>query len=728
MLTERMYAAIHYAEKQDFAVLPDHTIVDECCTCGRKDCDRPGKHPMTPNGIKDASNDLAVIGDWWNDTQGLPNVGIATGTVSKIIVIDIDVKTGGLETLAFWKQAHGELPKTPTVRTPTGGLHIYFKYPEGKEVGSRTGVAPGVDSRGNGGQIVAPPSIHMIGGKYEWIEPLTTPLAEIPEWLLDIILRPKPKEKVVAPTALAPANPMVMTLTESSPDLRTSPGAGEGNRHHTLCKLAGVQLARGDSEVKVTEDAVKWAETCEPPMELAEVIRTVKSLSAKHRNTPTAIPITTLITAIPDDLEGLNLPEPPRWPVLKAAAHYGLVGEYINLIAGSTEADLGGILVSKLVGFGNCVGRGPRFLVEGDYHHCNEFAVTVGQSSRGRKGTGLGRSTKLLQNVDQDWYDNHIASGLSSGEGVIWYVRDPIEKTMPIKEKGNITGHQTVVEDPGVADKRMFVVEPEFSQALRSMRREGNTLSAIIRQAWDRGVLRAITKNSPAKATNAHISILGHISMPELQKCLSDVDLFNGFANRFLWALVRRHQLLPDGGESVDLAAITAKMSNIMLKAKGVTDMVRSPEARDLWRQIYTALGAERPGLYGAATGRAEAHVLRLSMIYALLDGQGIIGVDHLKAALAVWDYCDESAQIIFGQDQAEVGDALEQQLMSLIRKTPGINRRGLHQALGGHVSGAVLVAALAKVRDRGQVRCERIASGGRPSECWFPCILAATA
>ncbi|MBY0456866.1 MAG: hypothetical protein K2V38_05985, partial [Gemmataceae bacterium] len=156
--------------------------------------------------------------------------------------------------------------------------------------------------------------------------------------------------------------------------------------------------------------------------------------------------------------------------------------------------------------------------------------------------------------------------------------------------------------------------------------------------------------------------------------------------------------------------------------------MTRSPDARALWRRVYPDLTAERPGLYGAATGRAEAHVLRLSMIYALLDGQAVIGVDHLNAAMAVWAFCDESARIIFGHDQAVGGDALEQELLKLIRQTPGINRRGLHQALGGHIGGAVLVQALAKLRDRAQARCEKVSTGGRPGECWHPCGLTATA
>ncbi|QJW92517.1 bifunctional DNA primase/polymerase [Frigoriglobus tundricola] len=317
---ERLYAAIRYAEKHGFFILPDHTVVDGCCTCGHKDCDRPGKHPLTKNGVKDASDDLVIITNWWVETGNKANVGIATGAASKLVVLDIDVKGGGIETLALWKQEHGEMPKTPAVRTPTGGLHFYFRYADG--VGSKTGIAPGIDVRGNGGQVVAPPSIHMCGGKYEWIEPLTTPLAEMPAWLLDLILKPKAKEalKVEAPVVAA-ANPMIMTLSIGSLDLRTSPGAGEGQRHDTLCKLVGVQLARGDREINVLEDALGWAETCEPPMEMSEVVRTVKSLATKHVSQTTITP--TIPATVADDVESASLPEPPPWPMLESAARHG---------------------------------------------------------------------------------------------------------------------------------------------------------------------------------------------------------------------------------------------------------------------------------------------------------------------------------------------------------------------------------------------------------------------
>ncbi|MBK7995243.1 MAG: DUF3987 domain-containing protein [Blastocatellia bacterium] len=122
-------------------------------------------------------------------------------------------------------------------------------------------------------------------------------------------------------------------------------------------------------------------------------------------------------------------------------------------------------------------------------------------------------------------------------------------KTEPIKEKGKVTGYQKVIIDSGIEDKRLLIIETEFASVLRVLQRDGNTLSAIIREAWDKGDLRIITKNNPAQATQAHISIIGHITPDELRRYIDRTELGNGFANRFLWLCVKRSKLLPDGGE-----------------------------------------------------------------------------------------------------------------------------------------------------------------------------------
>ena len=166
--------------------------------------------------------------------------------------------------------------------------------------------------------------------------------------------------------------------------------------------------------------------------------------------------------------------------------------------------------------------------------------VLVGDSSKSRKGVSWGRVHEILRLIDALW--RHPASGMSTGEGLIWGVRDPI---LTIDDKG-----QQKISDQGVADKRLVIVEEEFCRVLKCANRDGNTLSAVFRQAFDTGDLRILTKNNPAEATGAHISCIGHITKQELVRRLADTECANGFANRILWVCVKRSKELPEGGKS----------------------------------------------------------------------------------------------------------------------------------------------------------------------------------
>jgi len=220
-----------------------------------------------------------------------------------------------------------------------------------------------------------------------------------------------------------------------------------------------------------------------------------------------------------------------RWPEpLAEEAFHGLVGDVVQAIEPHTEADPAAILMNFLTFFGNAVGQGPHAVAEADKHGCNLNIVLVGETSKSRKGSSQGHIRELFLRVDLNWIEQRMASGMSSGEGVIWEVRNCIER---------LVRGQVEVVDEGVKDKRLLICEAEFSAPLKVMSREGNTLSATIRQAWDSGMLRILTKNSPAKATGAHISILGHITRGELLRYLNDTELGNGFANRFLWVCVQ---------------------------------------------------------------------------------------------------------------------------------------------------------------------------------------------
>ena len=185
-----------------------------------------------------------------------------------------------------------------------------------------------------------------------------------------------------------------------------------------------------------------------------------------------------------------------RWPTpLGKAAYHGVIGEIVNAIKPQTEADPGAILVQLLVMFGSCIGRTPRFRVGADVHHLNLFATIVGTTAKGRKGMSRNQAQQVFDDVDPEWV-KCIASGLSSGEGIIFAVRDPIVRQHPIKEKGHVVAYEDVIEDSGVSDKRLLAIETEFASPLKVMMRDGNTLSPVLRQAWDGQDLRTLTKTS----------------------------------------------------------------------------------------------------------------------------------------------------------------------------------------------------------------------------------------
>jgi hypothetical protein len=329
--------------------------------------------------------------------------------------------------------------------------------------------------------------------------------------------------------------------------------------------------------------------------------------------------------------------------------------------------------------------------------------------------------------LDALWAAERIQGGLSSGEGLIWGVHDPIEKQEAIREKRRIVGYQTVVEDPGVSDKRLLVVESELASPLRVMGREGSTLSPLIRQAWDTGELRVLTKNSPAKATGAHISIIAHITRDELLRFLTSTETSNGFANRFLWVCAKRSKLLPEGGhiQDVDFSSIINRLTEAANAGQNTGELVRDAGAKKIWREVYPALSEGKMGMFGSATSRAEAQVLRLALVYAVLDGAPAIAAEHLLAALAVWDYCEASARFIFG-DSLGYPEA-DRVLRALRANANGLTRTEIRDLFGRNRSEAEITAALTTLEERGLARRVQVPTEGRPVERWFACNEATT-
>jgi hypothetical protein len=689
-------AALRYAE-QGLEVFPVHGIDAEgLCTCGNSDCTSPGKHPIAAGGFKNATKDPVKVRKAFS-RPGL-NVGIATGSPSGWWVLDLDGEAG-IAALDRWRQEAraDDLPPFPVVRTGGGGMHVFFRC-DGEEIRntSKVGGVP-VDVRGDGGYIVAPPSRHASGRSYAWDREIAVALeAPAPGWILDRVRRKPP----AATTAHGVDRQRGMVF-EVAGDLGSHPGEAEGSRHSTAAKLIGGDLASGLPLEKVRERATGFAARCTPPMQPAEVLRIVEDLAGRRA---------VEISVAEDRAESLDLP-PSRWPTMAPEAFQGPLGEIVRAIEPHSEADPAAILVSLLAMYGNAVGRGPHFVVEGTMHRPNLFAVIVGSTSGGRKGTGGGRAKEVFGYVDLQWVADRMQGGLVSGEGLIFAVRDPV---LGIDRKGLPT---TI--DPGVTDKRLMITEPEFGGVLRVVKREENTLSPTLRQAWDGGTLRTLAKNSKTIATEPHISIVGHITREELSRTLAEVEVFNGLGNRFLWILSRRSKLLPGGGGDLDLAPFANRLKEHFDAAARIGRMVRSEAAEKLWTKIYLDFADQSsPGLLGAILSRAEPQTLRLAIVYALAEGSPVIEPQHLEAGLAVWRYAEQSAGIIFGRS---TGSTIDDRILEAIRKAPGISRRELHKALGNHTAAEELVAVLGRLRDAGLARFESTPTAGRPREAWFP-------
>lgn len=314
------------------------------------------------------------------------------------------------------------------------------------------------------------------------------------------------------------------------------------------------------------------------------------------------------------------------FPTLDNKALHGLAGEFVETILPQTEADRAALLVQMLVGFGNVIGRGPYFVAESTRHYTNLYALIIGDTSAA-KGSSFAQVRNVLSRVDEGWEKDCNKSGLSSGEGLI--------------------------EAVGEIDKRVFLKESEFVTVLARQYRDASVLSATLRELWDDGNARVMNrKHNALSATNAHVSLIGHITPEELAKRLNATDLANGYANRFLFAYVRRSKDLADGGNLPERAvnALVKKIQDAKQFAEGIGEMKRDDEAKELWRAIYPRLVSDKGGMFGKVVARARAQVGRLSCIYALLEHSEEVKQVHLEAALALWQYCEDSARYIFAE------------------------------------------------------------------------------
>jgi hypothetical protein len=554
--------AIRYIEKYHLALVPIP----------------PGHKAPLHQGWNHPGGYFTDIGEARRQWSDLPDHGIgAVLGPSGLCSIDVDAPDHALPVLGELGIELGALRKaTPSIQGNPSRFRLMFKAPPGVALGRKTLVWPArqpgekpltlFELRAGDIQDVLPPTIHPETGKpYVWLTPPNSEFPLLPEALLELWQHwdsyrneleamcpsathgfnpePAPRGDGARPNVIAAFNrdhPAEELLTKHGYKRRgkrwISPTSSTG--------LAGVTILDGRVYSHHASDPLADGHAHDA-FDLFRILdyggearSSVKAAAEEQCIGSTAGTKASGAEAAPRDDSAS-----PEWPQAMAPdASYGIAGEIVKALEPHTEADSAALLVQVLVATGVLIGRSPYVQVEGDRHCPNLFELLTGETSKGRKGTSWGRVRSIFERV-HSW--PRVVSGLSSGEGLKWQVRDP--RSAMVKDKKSGETRMEVV-DEGVADKRLLVIEPEFAQVLRVVARHGNTLSSTTRTAWDTGTLATLTKNDPVTATDAHIAIIGHITIDEVRAELTQTDTANGFANRFLFVCVKRSKCLPFSG------------------------------------------------------------------------------------------------------------------------------------------------------------------------------------
>jgi len=419
-------------------------------------------------------------------------------------------------------------------------------------------------------------------------------------------------------------------------------------------------------------------------------------------------------------IEALRYPEsrsldstpPAGWPApLGEDAYHGLAGDVIRSVAPYTEASPEALLTDLLASFGVMVGRGPYYRLGGDVQQPRLNVAVVGDTARGRKGAARGVIARVTENADlvalvgdiglMPWTHRHYLKGLTSGEGLV-----------------------SAVEKTG-ADGRVLIIEEEFGRLITAAAREGSTLSPLIREAYDRNRLQVANKNTPLEVSNAYIGIVANITQAELMSAFGatkSTETRNGFANRFLYIASRRpHKIarthIPDGV----IERATSDLRDAVKRARRVKEVTFSKPAEAVWDDWYYAQ-PDAEGLYGAVTSRLDVHAVRVAMVYALLDGSRSINARHVKAALEVIRYADDSARHILGDS---TGNPLADRILRALRKmdltqgaerdTTPMTRTQILRLCSNHATKEEVDNALEALRGAQLIRETTEATGGRP-------------
>jgi hypothetical protein len=646
--------------------------------------------------------------------------GLGLGLVCGVAfdVIDVDPRHGGDQSIAGLREA-GLLPRVfGWSRTPRGGAH-YYVVPLG--IGSRDGIAPGVDLKGGRldgtgrGFVFEAPTVRR-GGTYSWgVVPDLDGLAEgdeTGEALAEYVrgLRtgeawddtPTPVYIGPPPTGRQAAYLAAMVRNLST-ELRETP---EGSRNRTLftaaMKCASFAAGAG-LDTETARAALREAGAAAGLGDLAMTRTWASGYRIGHTH-PRAVPPAAgdQLPAQPVDPAAAQS-SPPR---LDPIAFRGVLGDAVELVRDTTEADPVGVLASLMAGVGALMGPTPHLRIGGTRHPPLIWPLLFGRTGSGRKGEATNVAEVVLGAADSIEFVRVRTSGLSSGEGLIEAIRDPTEV-----KRGKIT------ETVGTRDKRLFVVEPEFGSVMARARREGNTLAAVLRQAWDGRALRVLNR-AALTASGSHVAVVGHVTPREFRMRLAEAEMSGGLYNRFLPLYVERTRLLPvpPPVATGPLADIGAALHEGLAFARARSAPVTlDGDAERAWvGGLYAQLAEvdDSDAAWTEFSRRAAPYALRVAAIYALLDRRGQINGGDLDAAAAVVRYGGDTAKYVLGGQSRD--PRLDRIRRALHDDASGLSRTEISGLFGRNLAAHVLDELLSTLCGSGDFERAEVRAPGQ--------------
>lgn len=625
---ESQFEVRKFYEDHGFKVFPAYSIKNGTCNCYQgNNCSSSGKHPVSKNGFKDGARDYAFItGTTWDES----NIGLVTGEENRLVVLDIDLKNGGGET--FNKFIANSPCFQNTLKVWTGkyngqrSFHFYFWLPEGVVVSSKTSKNLGVDLKANGGYVIGPGSRHKSGVNYEIDKTGTLVIEQMSvdfyRYLIETVFN-NSDNTVTNSGKKMPYLKVANLLAE-----RTAEGSRNSFLFSYACRLNAKKLAT--FEVNTILKSINQTH-CNPPLAVAEVDNLLSSAS-RHQ---------------------VELISTPKW---SAESFSGLLADIAKEVTFETEIAPISVYAILIVLLGNYIGLRAKFKHVSSDLQTNLFLILIGLTKNGKKGAAQSAAEKVFKLVldeNDDWL-KCIKKGVKTAEAIVSCITDE-----QFGEEKNVKSNQyeKIIICEGVRDKRLMIVETEFSKVLREASKAGSQMSETYRQSYDGGALSMITKTSPRSTSNSHISTTGHITPSELVFVRRKEDDFNGFGNRFLHIYSTesdRPISFPRMYEQWDLSIIN-KLKNIInwVNEDNDLDMKFSAAAKQVWEEFYIKHHNLRISeMVDSLNARNDTHVLKIAMILAIADCSVEIDSVHLNRAIDLINYSRKTIEYVYHTDE----------------------------------------------------------------------------